>query len=72
MNSLAISCPIPSGIFVPTFLIGGMIGRVYGLLMYSWFGIDRVVDFSIVGAACLVSSVTHTLAITVITFELLG
>jgi H+/Cl- antiporter ClcA len=54
------------------FLIGGIIGRLYGILMLKWFGITRVIEFSVVGSACMVSSVTHTLAITVITFELVG
>jgi H+/Cl- antiporter ClcA len=72
LNAIAISSPIPSGIFVPMFLIGGITGRLYGVLMYRWFNITRVVEFSVVGAACMVSSVTHTLAIAVIAFELVG
>ncbi len=71
-NALALSSAIPSGIFVPMFLIGGIIGRAYGVLMLKWFGITKVTSFAVVGSACLVSSVTHTLAITVITFELVG
>ena len=42
MNALAISCPVPSGIFVPMFIIGSILGRVYGTLMYNWFGITEI------------------------------
>ena len=52
MNAIAISSPIPSGIFVPMFLLGGVIGRFYGILMFKWFAINRVIEFSVVGAAC--------------------
>ena len=72
MNATALSCPIPCGIFVPMFFIGAVFGRFYGILMFKWFGIPHVHHFAICGAAVLVSSVTHTLAITVITFELVG
>ena len=72
MNGLAISCPIPAGIFVPMFLTGAMLGRVYGTFMYEWFGITQIGRFAVVGAASLVSSVTHTLAIAVVAFEVTG
>ncbi len=39
MNAIAISSPIPSGIFVPMFLIGAIFGRLYGILMFKWFAI---------------------------------
>ena len=71
-NALALSCPLPSGIFVPMFLSGAILGRTYGIFMNQWFGITDIGRFAVVGAASLVASVTHTLAITVITFELIG
>lgn len=35
---LAISCPIPAGVFIPTFTMGAAIGRTFGYFMKS-FGV---------------------------------
>ena len=35
LTILAISCPIPSGVFTPTFVLGAAIGRMYGIFI-SW------------------------------------
>lgn len=42
MNGFAISCPIPSGIFVPMFFIGSITGRIYGIFMNYIFGITSI------------------------------
>ena len=74
MNGFAISTPVPCGIFAASFLIGSIIGKVYGIIMYQYFGFDisEIGKFSVVGAACFATSVTHTLAIIVIVFEITG
>ena len=71
-NGLGVTCPLPTGIFVPMFLNGAILGRIYGILMYKIFGIIEIAKYSVVGAGCLVTGVTHTLAMAVIMLELTG
>lgn len=74
-NGLGVTCPIPTGIFVPMFLTGALIGRLYGIAMVNIFGTDTITDigrYSVVGAGALVAGVTHTLAMAVITLEVTG
>ena len=62
---------VPSGLFVPLFILGGILGRVFHPLAHEYLGSEFSENaFSIVGAACLVSAATHTVAIIVIVFEL--
>jgi len=73
-NGLGVTCPIPTGIFVPMFLTGGLVGRLYGIIMINIFP-NHIVDigrYAVVGAAALVAGVTHTLAMAVITLEVTG
>lgn len=74
-NGLGVTCPIPTGIFVPMFLTGSLIGRLFGIGMVNIFGEDHITQigrYSVVGAAALVAGVTHTLAMAVITLEVTG
>ena len=48
----AISCPIPAGVFFPTFLLGAGFGRFYGHCLRLIFGKTiNVAVYSIIGAA---------------------
>ena len=72
MTIISISCPIPCGVFTPIFALGSALGRLYGeLCHYLFFSIHPGV-YALVGAACLASSVTHTISVVVIVFELSG
>ena len=74
-NGLGVTCPIPTGIFVPMFLTGALIGRLYGIAMVHIFGeeiIKEIGRYSVVGAGAMVAGVTHTLAMAVITLEVTG
>ena len=71
-NGLGVTCPIPTGIFVPMFLTGSLIGRLYGIAMFNIFGVTDIGRYSVVGAGALVTGVTHTLAMAVITLEVTG
>ena len=73
LEAIAISSPIWAGVFYPTFILGAAFGRLYGSLLYLIFG-DLVVpaSYSIIGAAWVVSSVTRTVSVAMILFELNG
>uniref|UniRef100_A0A0N4Z7Z2 Chloride channel protein n=1 Tax=Parastrongyloides trichosuri TaxID=131310 RepID=A0A0N4Z7Z2_PARTI len=81
LSALASTIPIPSGIFMPVFVIGASFGRFVGELMALWFplGIDGSGDiliypgvYAVVGAAAFCGGVTHTVSVAVIVFELTG
>ncbi|XP_043199053.1 chloride channel protein 2-like [Amphibalanus amphitrite] len=82
MCVVASTLPVPSGIFIPVFKMGAAFGRLVGELLAMWFpqGVRygghispiRPGGYSIVGAAALAGSVTHTISTSVIVFELTG
>jgi len=75
---LAISCPIPAGVFTPTFTLGCVFGRAFGhIVSYtgSLLGLELIQYegiYAIIGAAALASSVTRTISVAMIVFELNG
>lgn len=70
-NALGVTTPLPTGIFIPLFFTGALIGRLYGIFSYEVLGFSSVIGrYSIVGAGALVSAVTHTLAMAIIPLEL--
>lgn len=77
------SCPIPAGVFTPVFTLGAVFGRLYGYTIIRVFGISTlrmslsliISDesiYAIIGAAAVTSSVTRTLSVAMIVFELNG
>ena len=82
MTAFAITLPVPSGVFIPVFLIGAAFGRLVGESMAALFPdgfyigdqIYRIVPggYAVVGAASLSGAVTHTISTSVIVFELTG
>ncbi|XP_071946153.1 chloride channel protein 2-like isoform X2 [Antedon mediterranea] len=83
MVALAITLPVPAGVFMPVFIIGAAFGRLVGESMSAWFPnginsgplvINNIVPggYAVVGAAALSGSVTHTISTSVIVFELTG
>jgi chloride channel 2 len=68
----SISLPIACGLFIPLFVLGGAIGRLFGQLLA--LAVPSVVPgaYAVVGAAALVSGATHTVSTAVIVFELTG
>uniref|UniRef100_A0A914W961 Chloride channel protein n=1 Tax=Plectus sambesii TaxID=2011161 RepID=A0A914W961_9BILA len=81
---LSIVCytlPVPSGIFLPSFVIGAAIGRLIGEVVAYWHpeGIKGVSEvqiypgiYAIVGAAAFTGAVTHAVSVSVIAFEMTG
>lgn len=77
-TAIAVSLPLPSGLFFPIFVVGAAFGRLVGELMVLWFptGIDGNLispgGYAVVGAAALAGATTHTISTSVIVFELTG
>jgi len=73
---------VPSGIFIPVFKIGAALGRLVGegMSLYYPNGVHVLQHqyliipggYSVVGAAAFAGSVTHTVSVGVIVFEMTG
>ncbi|XP_045574719.1 chloride channel protein 1 isoform X3 [Salmo salar] len=82
MSAVSTTMPIPSGAFMPVFILGAAFGRLVGEIMATLFpnGIlfDGIVyrilpgGYAVIGAAALTGAVTHTVSTAVICFELTG
>jgi H+/Cl- antiporter ClcA len=72
MTFMSITCPIPCGVFTPIFAFGAVLGRLFGEYSHSLMIETHPGVYALVGAACLTSSVTHTISVIVIVFELSG
>lgn len=71
---ISVSSPIPAGIFTPVFTLGAVFGRLYGYCLNCIFGTMFAGEgvFAIIGAAAMTSSVTRTISVAMIVFELTG
>uniref|UniRef100_A0A8C5CPE2 Chloride voltage-gated channel 1 n=1 Tax=Gadus morhua TaxID=8049 RepID=A0A8C5CPE2_GADMO len=81
MSAVSTTMPIPSGAFMPVFILGAAFGRLVGEIMATLFpnGIlfDGIVYRILPGgyaviAAAMTGAVTHTVSTAVICFELTG
>lgn len=78
-TALTLSCPIPGGIFTPTFCMGAVLGQIYAAFLFmilNFFGATHLMQFrgvySILGAAAFCGSVTRTVSVAMIVLELNG
>ncbi|KAK1880489.1 Chloride channel protein 1 [Dissostichus eleginoides] len=81
MSAVATAMPIPSGAFMPVFILGAAFGRLVGEIMATLFPHGIVFDgilyriipggYAVIAAA-LTGAVTHTVSTAVICFELTG
>lgn len=70
---IAIGLPIPAGVFIPCFLLGSGLGRLYGELLRFLFGANIVPGgYAVVGAAAFTAGVTRALSVAVVIFEVTG
>ena len=73
---IASTVPVPAGMFVPSFVLGGIIGRFVGeVVAFSWHRQDIPIFpgvYAVVGAAAFCGGVSHTVSVAVIIFELTG
>ncbi|XP_078463860.1 chloride channel protein ClC-Kb-like isoform X1 [Lampetra planeri] len=82
MLILATTLPVPAGYFLPVFVYGAGLGRLYGELMAKMFpdgiiaeGVTILIHpsaYALAGAAAYSGAVTHTLSTAVLVFELSG
>eukprot|EP00475_Leptophrys_vorax_P026522 TRINITY_DN3748_c0_g1_i1.p1 TRINITY_DN3748_c0_g1~~TRINITY_DN3748_c0_g1_i1.p1 ORF type:complete len:782 (-),score=205.44 TRINITY_DN3748_c0_g1_i1:39-2357(-) len=72
-TSLALSMPIPAGVYTPIFATGSLMGRMYGELWKMAIG-DQIVPgtYALAAAAGFTSGCTRTIATGVIVLELVG
>eukprot|EP00744_Colponema_vietnamica_P001770 GILI01002893.1.p1 GENE.GILI01002893.1~~GILI01002893.1.p1 ORF type:complete len:747 (+),score=200.05 GILI01002893.1:79-2319(+) len=71
-SCLGISCPIPSGTFIPIFTLGAVFGRLYGEVWTLIAPVGAPGGYAVAGACGLIAGATHTLSVGVIAFELTG
>lgn len=70
---ISIGLPIPAGVFIPCFLLGSGLGRLYGELLRLLFGPSIVPGgYAVVGAAAFTAGVTRALSVAVVIFEVTG
>ncbi|CAI2343257.1 unnamed protein product [Caenorhabditis sp. 36 PRJEB53466] len=67
LSILASTLPVPSGIFMPVFVLGAAFGRLWRHSLLIRPGV-----YAVVGAAAFCGAVTHTVSVAVIVFELTG
>ncbi|KAL2079984.1 hypothetical protein ACEWY4_023777 [Coilia grayii] len=82
MSAVSTTMPIPSGAFMPVFVLGASFGRLVGEIMAALFPHGILFDgilyriipggYAVIGAAALTGAVTHTVSTAVICFELTG
>uniref|UniRef100_A0A0M3I243 Chloride channel protein n=1 Tax=Ascaris lumbricoides TaxID=6252 RepID=A0A0M3I243_ASCLU len=82
MCIIAVTLPVPAGIFMPVFVVGAAVGRLFGEIMAANFpnGIRGEATqiliypgiYSVVAAAAFAGAVTHTVSVSIITFEMTG
>ena len=72
LTVLGLSCTMPSGVFGPMFTVGALLGRFYGHLLYSIFGINMESAFAMAASAGAFSGFSHTISSALMVFELAG
>ncbi|XP_035386761.1 chloride channel protein 1 [Electrophorus electricus] len=82
MSAVSTTMPIPSGAFMPVFVLGAAFGRLVGEIMAILFPSGILFDdiiyqilpggYAVIGAAAMTGAVTHTVSTAVICFELTG
>ncbi|XP_037650050.1 LOW QUALITY PROTEIN: chloride channel protein 1a [Sebastes umbrosus] len=82
MSAVATTMPIPSGAFMPVFILGAAFGRLVGEIMATLFPHGIVFDgilyriipggYAVIGYGSFDRAVTHTVSTAVICFELTG
>jgi hypothetical protein len=69
---LCLTLNIPAGVFGPIFAIGALWGYLYGHIIKLLFNLSDESIYAMVGAACVFSGASHTLASALIIFEMTG
>lgn len=72
ITMLGVSIQLPAGVIYPLLTCGAVYGRLIGYLVEITVGTTHIGIYAAVGAASLVCSVTHSVSIAIIVFELTG
>ncbi|GLD97267.1 hypothetical protein PINS_up005950 [Pythium insidiosum] len=73
LTLLSVVLPIPAGLFTPTFVIGGIFGRLVGEAIKAYDLLDtqyEPFEFAVIGAGAFSSGVTHAISTAVIIMEI--
>lgn len=74
-TAFSVILPLPVGLFTPVFLTGGVVGRIFGLLVAASPNINTTFqpwEMAIIGAASFTTGVTRAISTAVIVYELSG
>eukprot|EP00762_Andalucia_godoyi_P004579 ANDGO_05103.mRNA.1 Chloride channel protein F len=74
LSGVAVTLPIPCGSFLPIFLVGACVGRMFGQIVKAMTGWSTVFPgaYSVVAAAACATGSTKTLSTAIIVLELTG
>ncbi|KAG2764857.1 hypothetical protein PC129_g6035 [Phytophthora cactorum] len=74
VTTISTSLPIPAGDFVPTFIAGATLGRLFGQVLHLAFPSAGIVPggYALAGGAGFVASTTNTTSVAVIAMEFTG
>ena len=73
MTTINLGCSLPSGTFVPSLLIGGVFGRMMGILFSKVFNIDNLGIYAYVGCGAFITgNMRIPMSIVVIMIEYSG
>ncbi|KAI9991108.1 hypothetical protein PInf_018740 [Phytophthora infestans] len=73
LTLISIVLPVPAGLFTPTFVIGGIFGRLVGEAVRAfglWHTHYEPFEFAIIGAGAFSSGVTHAVSTAAIIMEI--
>lgn len=73
LTLVSVILPIPAGLFTPTFVIGGIYGRLIGEAINAFDLLDtqyQPFEYAIIGAGAFSSGVTHAISTAVIIMEI--
>lgn len=73
LTLLSVVLPVPAGLFTPTFIIGGIFGRLVGEAINAFELLEtqyEPFEFAIIGAGAFSSGVTHAISTAVIVMEI--
>ncbi|KAL3671179.1 hypothetical protein V7S43_004360 [Phytophthora oleae] len=73
LTLISIVLPVPAGLFTPTFVIGGIFGRLVGEAVHGfglWHTHYEPFEFAIIGAGAFSSGVTHAVSTAAIIMEI--
>ena len=74
MTTVNLGCSLPSGIFIPSILIGGIFGRIVGIIFHKMFNyVEHIGIYAYIGCgAFIVGTMRIPMSIIIIMIEYSG